>query len=99
MSFINKKGFALAELLLCILITCLLTLMTLGRSINLSFEYRQFMNEYLKAQSECMAYKQTMEVGYGLRLNAMGHISQAKTLSFVKHWVIVHLGNGYLTYE
>lgn len=99
MSHIDKRGYVLAELLVCVLISASLTLLTLGRTVDLDFAYRQFMNDFLKKQSASMAHKESAEVGYGLRINAMGHINQAKTLRFGKHWVIIHLGNGYLTYE
>ena len=57
------------------------------------------MNRYLSVQSEAISEKQNRPLEKGVLFYSMGVVNQARTIDFGKHKVIIHLGNGYVTYE
>ena len=81
----------------CIITSLGLLFLNINQSINL--EHYSFMNDYLLSQSKIMLKKESEVYQKGIRFNSMGHINQARTIDYRRHKVIIHLGNGYVTYE
>ena len=97
--YITNKGFTMLEMLIGICIISSLSLLFLNINHNLDLSHYSFMNDYLLKQSEIMLNKKEEVFEKGVRFNSMGHINQARTIHFNIHKVILHLGNGYVTYE
>lgn len=93
----SKKGFSMLEMLACICIISAFMLVSISNTNNLNLDHYYFLNDYLCSQSEAILNKEDVAVGYGLYFNNMGHISQAKTIDFLNHQVVIHLGTGYAT--
>lgn len=87
------------EMLICICLLSIFVLLSSNNTDNLNLDHYQYLNKYLNMQSLAMQEKDNVDVDNGLYFNSMGHVNQAKTISFGKHSVIVHLGNGYATAE
>lgn len=97
--YTTNKGFTMIEMLLSICIIASLSLLYLNINYHLDLKHYSFLNDYLYKQSLAILNKNDEVYENGIRFNSMGHINQGKTIDFLKHKVIVHLGNGYATYE
>ena len=95
----SKKGFSMLEMLACLCLISALTLLSVINTSNLNLEHYSYLNNYELKQSEAILNNQEVSVGKGVYFNSMGHINQARTIEFKNHRVILHLGNGYATYE
>lgn len=95
----NKKGFSLVEMLVCICIISALTILSISNISRLNLEHYDFLNDYVLKQSQALLSRENVDVSKGIYFNNMGHINQARTIDFNNHSVIIHLGNGYATYE
>lgn len=95
----NRKGFSMLEMLACLIIISAFMLVSISNTNKLNLEHYEFLNKYELSQSQAILNREETSVGYGLHLNNMGHINQAKTIEFANHSVILHLGNGYATVE
>lgn len=93
----NKKGFSMLEMLICMCIISILMLFSISNTNKLNLEHYDFMNNYILLQSKAILNKQEEQIGKGLYFNSMGHINQAKTIDFNNRSIIIHLGNGYAT--
>lgn len=93
----TKKGFSMLEMLACMCIISAFMLISLANTNKLNLEHYYFLNDYLYCQSKAILNRESVSVGKGLYFNNMGHINQAKTIEFINHNVIVHLGTGYAT--
>lgn len=87
------------EMMICICILASISLLTLFNNKELNLEGYYFLNDYLSSQSKSFTEKQQYEIGHYVYFNHMGHVNQARTINFDNHKVIVHLGNGYATFE
>lgn len=87
------------EMLVCICIISAFTLVSINNTASVNLDHYYFLNDYLLKQSQAILNKQKTNVGRGIYFNNMGHVNQAKTIEINNHSVIVHLGNGYATYE
>lgn len=95
----TDKGYTMLQMLISLCIITSLSLLYLNFNHTLELKHLQFMNDYLLLQSLSMKDKQDVIFEKGIRFNSMGHVNQGRSISFNRHDVIVHLGNGYLTYE
>lgn len=93
----TKKGFSMAEMLVCMLIISVFTLLSINRNTDIDLEHYTFLNKYLLEQSKAMRNRENIKVETGIYFNNMGHINQARTVGFNSHSVIIHLGNGYVS--
>ena len=93
----SKKGFSLLEMLVCMVIISAFMLLSLKNTTSINLEHYYFLNDYLYQQSESMSNKEPTSIGRGIYFNSMGHVNQARTIDFVKHSVVIHLGSGYAT--
>ena len=82
---------------LCII--CALTLISMGRVSMTDLSYYGYLNEYVLKQSEAMRDRRSVVYEKGVSFNSMGHVNQGRTIDFLRHKVIVHLGNGYVSLE
>ena len=82
---------------LCII--CALTLISMGRVSMTDLSYYGYLNEYVLKQSEAMRDRRPVVYEKGVSFNSMGHVNQGRTIDFLRHKVIVHLGNGYVSLE
>lgn len=94
---INKKGFSMLEMLVCLCIISALMLVSISNTNRLNLDHYDFLNKYELSQSAAILNRKEVSVGKGIYLNNMGHINQARTIEFGNHSVILHLGNGYAT--
>ena len=98
MRFTNK-GYTLLEVLLTVLLVAMMSVLAISFFEKPEFDHYFFMNDFLRAQSRSLAFHQREDLNEGLHFTADGHINLGKTLNYGKHNVIVHIGNGFLTYE
>ena len=97
--YTTNKGFTMLQMLISLCLITSLSLLYLNINYTLNFDHYYFMNDYLFVQSKSILSKQEHSYEKGIRFNSMGHINQGRTIDINKHKVIVHLGNGYVTYE
>ena len=96
----TDKGFSLLSMLLVLIIITSLLVLSLNRFIEPDNEYLYFMNDYLDCQSESMVSRSEGDLYRdNIHFYKTGRVNMARTVDFARHKVIVHLGNGYLTYE
>ena len=95
-----NKGFTLLEMLLVVMMISSLTLLTLNNFKDLNNDHILFINEYLKTQTEALTKREELSiVEHGIFFYKSGRVNQARTININSHKIIIHLGNGYLTYE
>ena len=85
------------EMLVCLIVIMALMLISLNNTNNMDLKHYYFLNDYLLTQTESMIHKEIKDVGHGVYFNGMGHVNQARTINFMKHDIVIHLGNGYAT--
>jgi len=104
MQLANNKGFTILELLITLLIIPSLFLITLPKSANINLDYLTFMNKYLALQTDSIVNSRSNYLSndygkYTVNFNESGKVNMAQTINFDHTDVIIHLGNGYITYE
>ena len=95
----NNKGNTMVDMLLALLITMGCMCLTLNRNISIQSGHYDFLNKYLVAQSKALRNRENVMYEEGLYFNENGHVNRGGTFYFDNHKAIVHLGNGYVTYE
>ena len=96
----TNKGFTLVNVLLAMAMIAFCFLLTLKKYHGVDNDYIYFMNDYLGCQSSALCERRNMELGKNdVRFYKTGRVNQARTINFNGQKVVVHLGNGYLTYE
>jgi len=93
--FLTNKGYTLIEMLLVIIVISLFALTGIYINKDYSYDYYDYLNEYLLKQSEAMLDREDKSMEYGISFNSMGHINQARTIKFDNRDLVIHLGNGY----
>ena len=81
---------------------CVISAMVLVSAGNVSrtdLSHYCYLNEYVLKQSEAMLNRKPVTYEKGVSFNSMGHVNQGRTIDFLRHRVIVHLGNGYASLE
>jgi len=102
-----KKGYTLLELLIVLVVLAGLFLLTLNREITLNLDQFYLASDILVKESQAILDHERKEIddyyhqylNGDLYVNENGHINRAQTINFDNHKIIVHIGNGYLTYE
>ena len=93
----KTKAFILRDLLL--------TLLYLPKYPKLDFSDYGFMNEYIYTQSEAMASRSKKDLNheanaaFSIYFHESGNVNQAQSIMGEMFKMVIHLGNGYLTYE
>lgn len=95
----NNKGNTMLDMLLVMLITMGCMCLTLNRNISIQSGHYDFLNKYLVAQSRAIRNRENTMYEEGLYFNENGHVNKGGTFYFDNHKAVVHLGNGYITYE
>lgn len=96
----NNKGFSLLSVLLCLLLMSSFSLLTINKYVEYDNEHLLFINDYLLKQTNSLINRQEERIDkQNVFFYKSGRVNQAKTIEFDKHQVIIHIGNGYLTYE
>ncbi|MBR3227061.1 MAG: prepilin-type N-terminal cleavage/methylation domain-containing protein [Erysipelotrichaceae bacterium] len=96
----DNRGFTLLEMLLGMMLLASLTVLVLGIFKEPDTEHLFFMNTYLERQCEALVNRRAVSLDdHPMSFYPGGRVDQARTVDFGDHKVIIHLGNGYLTYE
>ena len=103
---IVTNGYVLVEMLLVMMLTSVMTVLYLPRSRDINCDDYIFINDYFKKLSISMISNEKtypddsrIENKYPIYFSNNGNINQAQTIKGNRHQIILHLGNGYLTYE
>ncbi len=101
----KKKGFLMAELLVVIMIISFISLLYLPHYPKIELDDELFINEFHLAQAEAMAQRSDVQLNseintsFPITFNEAGNVNMAQTIVGKKGSIIIHLGNGYVTYE
>lgn len=97
---INNKGYSLLSMLLVLMMISSFMVLTLNRFKDFDDSHLVFMNNFIEKQSDSLTNRKENYIeGTNNHFNESGHVSRAETIEFGNHKVIIHLGNGYITYE
>lgn len=95
----TNKGFSMLEMIICLFIISSISILCLTNFEIINLDYYYYLSDYLYNQSLAILDKQNRYIDYNVRFNSMGHVNKAQTINIGKHYIIIHLGNGYLSYE
>lgn len=103
----TKKAFVLLEMVVVVFIIAIFTSISFTSFPKNDYAHYYFMDEYLKAQSEALVNNEArqLESDYDfqkvapIRFTADGTVNMAQTLIFDFAKVIIHLGNGSISYD
>ena len=103
---IAANGYVLVEMLLIMMLTSVMTVLYLPKSGDINCDDYIFINDYLnKLGMSIISNEKTypddsrVDNKYPIYFSGNGNINQAQTIKGNRHQIILHLGNGYLTYE
>ena len=100
MLHITKKAYILLETLISLMIISCMSIFTINSYHQIDISHYDFINEYLNNKLESYLNKKRIDMNeYNIYFNEHGNINMARTIHFNKHKVIIHLANGYITYE
>ena len=94
-----SKGFTLLESLVSVLIITTLMVLSLRNYHGINLDHYLFMNNYVESKSIAIKNYERVDFESGISFNEMGHVNMARTIGLNNHSIIIHLGNGYMTYE
>ena len=98
------KGFTLLEILIVLIIISTISIIYLPHKLNIDLSHYTFIDNYQALQIEAikdskkLLYPNIYSL-YPIYFNKKGDVNMAQTISINNHHLIIHLGNGYLTYE
>lgn len=96
----NNKGYTLMMMMLTLMMLTSMLTMILKKDTNIDTSHLSFINNYLNKQAYALTnYERVDLLEENITFNKLGHINKAQTIKKGNHEIIVHLGNGYLTYE
>lgn len=96
----QNKGYTMLMMLLVLMMMASMCTLILKKDTKIDTDYLSFINNYLNKQSYSLTnYERSELLEENITFNKLGHINGAKTINKGNHDVIVHIGNGYLTYE
>lgn len=103
MLHMNKKAYGMMSLLIVFVIMTSISLLTINKYHEVNLDKYFFINDYLYMQSNSIKDKEEVDLnnkeGRNISFNKDGKVNMAQTIPFNNGNVIIHLGNGYLTYE
>ena len=99
-----KKGFSLLEVLLTLVVISSLLVISLSAFNKPNLDYLSFMNEYLKVQTDSIVNREGSEINSihtkeHIHFNANGNVNGGRTVNISNRSIVIHIGNGYITYE
>lgn len=99
-----KKGFSLLEVLLTLVIISSLLVVSISTFSKPNLDYLSFINEYLSTQTNSIVNKNTNELKNDytrehIYFNANGNVNGGRSIEISNRNIVIHLGNGYITYE
>ncbi len=97
----NNKGYTLMEMLLTLVIIASMMTLTLKNTYMFNDDHYKFMNAYLDAQTDSLTSRTNVLLNddNNIYFNENGHVNMGRSIDIGKYKIVVHLGNGYLTYE
>ncbi len=103
----TKKAFTLLEMVVTVYIITIFASISFTSFPKNDYAHYYFMDEYLKLQSEALVNNEArqLESDYDfqkmvpIRFTADGTVNMAQTLVFDFAKVIIHLGNGNISYD
>ena len=101
----RTKGYLMVELLFVMMIMLSMSALYLPRYFNVDYDDYCFGNNYSLAKSQALLEHKNIEVPYNANLqfpiyfSSEGNVNKAQTIQGCNHLMVIHLGNGYLTYE
>lgn len=103
MQHMTKKAFTIIEMLVVVLLVGLFASLTYANYPSNNYDHYHFLNKYLKLQSEALKTNQSRSfvekrADYPIRFTGDGTVNQAQSIIFDNQTVIIHLGNGSITY-
>lgn len=97
----NNRGNTLLSMILTLMIMASMMTLTLKNNVEVDTSHLRFINNYISTKCDALINKTRIELeeDNSIYFNENGHVNMGQTLNIGKHKVIVHLGNGYLSYE
>lgn len=104
MRLMNKQAFGLSSVLIVLLIMTVSTLLVVVNYHDINLDKYVFLNNYLYGQSDSILYKEDRsvycaEASHDITFNKDGKVNMGQTITFNNGKVVIHVGNGYITYE
>ena len=96
----TNKGFSLLSVILVLFVISSFLVLTINNYVQFDDSYLVFINDYLYKQNDSIVNRRRNNINeIGNSINSTGHINRAQTINKGNHKIILHIGNGYLTYE
>ena len=100
----NKKAYGLISVLIILLIMTTATVLVSINYKDINLNKYIFLNNYLYEQSNSILLKEEgnvycEEADHDISFNKDGKVNMGQTIEFNNGEVIIHVGNGYITYE
>lgn len=103
----RTKGYLMIEMMLVMVIMLSVSILCLPKYHSFNYDDYYFGNEYNLAKSEALKTCESTPVLNLRKLNVMfpiyfsenGNVNKAQTIKGKRYQMVVHLGNGYLSYE
>lgn len=104
MHLMNKKAYGLISVLIILLIMTTATVLVSINYKDINLDKYIFLNNYLYEQSNSILLKEEgnvncEEADHDISFNKDGKVNMGQTIEFNNGEVIIHVGNGYITYE
>lgn len=96
----TKKGYILLESIISLIILSCMMLFTINNYKQIDLSHLDFINYFLDKKVDSYINKRRNDVdNYNIYFNEKGNINIGQSIRINNHKIIIHLGNGYLTYE
>ena len=100
----NKKAYGLSSVLIILLIMTVFTSLVCANYYEVNLDKYVFINNYLYEQSSSILNKEERDVyceeaNHNVNFNKDGKVNMGQTINFKNGDVVIHVGNGYITYE
>ena len=104
MLHMNKKAYGLSSVLIVLLIMSAFTCLVCSNYSDINLDKYTYINNYLYEQSLSILNKQERDVysynaNHNVYFNKDGKVNMGQTINFPNGDVVIHVGNGYITYE
>lgn len=95
---IKQNGYALLEVMIMLFIITSLGMIGLTNFVDIDLSHLSMANELAKNHLYALVDKEERSIYYGgdlIRFNSSGNVNGGKTIEFLNHNLVIHLGNGY----